>query len=84
MKYELQYRDASNYKFRVSAEINKELKVRTDTEDGDMVTMEQLGYTQEEFFDEFIHYPIDTEVDHNLLEVIGVLPEDEDVQITAI
>ena len=82
MKYELMYRDASNYKFRVTAEINKEMKVAIGTEDGDTITMEELGYTQKEFFDEFIHYPIDNEVDHNILDVIGTLPDDEEVQIT--
>jgi hypothetical protein len=77
MKYELQYRDGNNYKFIVTAEINRQL------EEGDTVTMEELGYTQEEFFDEFIHYPIDSKVDHNILDVLGRMSDSEDVQIIA-
>lgn len=75
MKYELMYRDASNYKFVITAQINKELKV------GDEITMEELGYTQEQFFDEYIHYLVDPEVDHNILEVMDILPEIAEVDV---
>jgi len=75
MKYTLQYRDGANYKFQVTASINKELK------EGDTITMQELGYTQQQFFEEHIMYEIDEEVDHNILDVIGILPNDSPVDI---
>ena len=75
MKYKLLYIDGANYKFVVTAKINKEIEL------GGEVTMEELGYTQKEFFDEHIHYPIDPEVDHNILVVVDHLPDTEDVDI---
>ncbi len=75
MKYELQYRDGANYKFNVTATIPRTMEV------GEEITMEELGYTQEQFFDEHIHYPIDKELDHNILDVVAILPDDEETEI---
>jgi hypothetical protein len=76
MKYELQYRDGANYKFNVTVSVPKKMEV------GQEITMEELGYTQEQFFEEHIHYKIDPEVDHNILEVVEVLADDEETDIT--
>lgn len=76
MKVALLYRDASNYKWNVTAEIERKLKIE------DEITMEELGYAPQTFLPEFTGFSYDADVDHNLLEVVEILPDGYEVQIT--
>lgn len=66
-RYTFLYRDAANYKFPFTRETSLNLSV------GQEITIEELGISTVEFFSEIVQYPYDSELDHNILEVIAKL-----------
>lgn len=60
------YRDGANYKFTFTADIPDDMKV------GEETTYEELGLTQEEFFNDIVGYKYDEEFDHNIVELIKI------------
>lgn len=71
MIYDLQYRDGANYKKWFRAEISS-FPLNAGKEE---ITMEESGLTAKEFFDH-MGWEHDEEIDHNVLEIIG-LSEDQ-------
>ena len=67
MIYEFMYRDGANYKTLLIGDVYRQLEV------GQEITMEELGYTMENFIAEFVG-SYDQEYDHNILEVVSENP----------
>lgn len=80
---EFQYRDGANFKWnfrvkisdekfrKISEEYNGELSINDE-----VLYDSDLGITQDEFHEEH-GLPYDSEIDHNIIEIVKILTEEE-------
>jgi hypothetical protein len=64
-RYEFEYKDGANYKHSLIVDAKYSFP-----EPGQEVTMQELGYTLDDFFERFIGNSFQKEIDHNILRTI--------------
>ncbi len=82
------YRDGANYKWNFTIEISeaklKEIETKKGSplfEESEVLYDEDLGISQEDFHEER-GYKYDDEIDHNILEVVEIIDELPEGELT--